>query len=332
MAADRHLVQLVVGGHLRRVLPGGEVAPDVEEGRSAVGEDRDDAHGAEDRGEEGVAHLEHVGVASQQLRADHADGEPREHDHPDEVDAALAHELEDHPGGGEAAGDDQRLRVGLHVAAHQEVDPQGQDGAPDDAGQVLAHRGDQALQTGLGRSACRRLACVLTGGTRLHRFRLLPGFFDVSAPAIRSMTFLEHVLEFLLVVTLFGAAVLAVAFFVARSYIRRHWRLVRGHVITRGLSPGLSFLAAGRERWSARATPEQLSQGTAARVRRRMWTAVEDAEIAVAHADSHDAPVAELPSVCRSLRSAAGELDGLLRHERRLPAGRPPRGGAPSGG
>ena len=109
------------------------------------------------------------------------------------------------------------------------------------------------------------------------------------------MTFVEHVLEFLLVVTLFGAAVLAVAFFVTRSYVRRHWRLVRGHVITRGLVSGLSFLAAGRERWSARATPEQLSQGTAARVRRRMWTAVEDAEIAVAHADSHDAPVAELP-------------------------------------
>src|ERR1700743_2456231 len=139
-----------------------------------------------------------------------------------------------------------------------------------------------------------------------------------------SMTFVEHLLEFLLVVTLFGAALLAVTFLLARSYIRRHWRLVRGHALTRGLVSGVSFLAAGRERWSARATPEQLSQGTAARVRRRMWTAVEDAEIAVAHADAHDAPVAELPSVCRSLRSAASELDGLLRHERRLPAGARP--------
>ncbi len=135
------------------------------------------------------------------------------------------------------------------------------------------------------------------------------------------MTFVEHLLEFLVVVTLFGAVVLAVTFFVARSYLRRHWRLLRGHVITRGLVSGLSFLAAGRERWSARATPEQLSQGTAARARRRMWTAVEDAEIAVAHAASHDAPVAELPTVCGSLRTAASELDGLLRHERRLPAG-----------
>ena len=53
-----------------------------------------------------------------------------------------------------------------------------------------------------------------------------------------------------------------------------------------------------------------------------MWVAVEDAEIAVAHAESHDAPVAELPAVCRSLHGVAGELDGLLRLERRLPAGR----------
>jgi hypothetical protein len=52
-----------------------------------------------------------------------------------------------------------------------------------------------------------------------------------------------------------------------------------------------------------------------------MWVAVEDAEIAVAHAGSHDAPVAELPAVCRSLRTVAGELDGLLRLERRMPKG-----------
>ena len=52
-----------------------------------------------------------------------------------------------------------------------------------------------------------------------------------------------------------------------------------------------------------------------------MWVAVEDAEVAVAHAESNDAPVAELPSVCRSLRAVAGELDGLLRLERRLPRG-----------
>jgi len=78
-------------------------------------------------------------------------------------------------------------------------------------------------------------------------------------------------------------------------------------------------LAAGRELFGARATPKELSRGTSARVRRRMWVAVDDAERAVKHANSHNAPVGELPSVCRSLRTAAGELDGLLRHERRLP-------------
>jgi hypothetical protein len=56
-----------------------------------------------------------------------------------------------------------------------------------------------------------------------------------------------------------------------------------------------------------------------------MWLAIEDAEAAVGHADTVDAPVAELPAVCRSLRRVGGELDRLLRLERRLPLaqGRP---------
>ena len=64
-----------------------------------------------------------------------------------------------------------------------------------------------------------------------------------------------------------------------------------------------------------------MSRGTAARVRRRMWVAVEDAERAVAHADRTTRPWPSCPSVCRSLRTVAGELDGLLRLERRLPRG-----------
>jgi hypothetical protein len=51
-----------------------------------------------------------------------------------------------------------------------------------------------------------------------------------------------------------------------------------------------------------------------------MWVAVEDAESAVSHASGRDAPVAELPSVCGSLRTVADELDPLLRLERRMPA------------
>jgi hypothetical protein len=135
------------------------------------------------------------------------------------------------------------------------------------------------------------------------------------------MSFVAHVLAFLLITGLVALAGLAVAFLLARGYLRRHWRLWRGHVVVRGLMAGLAALAAGREWYGARATPDEMSRGTSARVRRRMWVAVEDAEHTVEHANSHDAPVGELASVCRSLRSAAGELDGLLRLERRLPFG-----------
>ena len=143
----------------------------------------------------------------------------------------------------------------------------------------------------------------------------------VGATYNSPVTFAAHVLEFLLIAGLVAAVGLAAAFLLARSYVRRHWRLMRGHVATRGLLATVALFSAGRERYAARATPEELSRGTAVRVRRRMWVAVEDAETAVAHAASHDAPVAELPAVCRSLRTVAGELDGLLRLERRLPRG-----------
>ncbi len=135
------------------------------------------------------------------------------------------------------------------------------------------------------------------------------------------MTFVAHALEFLVLAGLVVLGSLAAVFFVGRAYVRRHWRLVRGHVATRGLLASLAWLAAGRERYGSRATPEELSQGSPSRVRRRLWVAVEDAEGAVAHADAHDAPVAELPAVCRSLRGVAGELDALLALERRLPRG-----------
>jgi hypothetical protein len=135
------------------------------------------------------------------------------------------------------------------------------------------------------------------------------------------VTFVTHVVEFLLVAALFGALVLCVAFVLGRAYLRRHWHLMRGHLAVRGVLAGLAVAGAGRERYWARLTPHDLSRGSSARVRRRMWVAVEDAERAVAHADAHDAPVADLPAVCRSLRTVAGELDGLLRLERRLPSG-----------
>ena len=136
------------------------------------------------------------------------------------------------------------------------------------------------------------------------------------------MTFAAHVLEFFVIAGAVLVVGLVAAFLVGRSYVRRHWRMLHGHVAVRGVMATLALLAAGRERYGAgRATPEDLSQGAASRVRRRLRVAVEDAEIAVAHAESRDAPVADLPAVCRSLQRVADELDGLLRLERRLPPG-----------
>lgn len=135
------------------------------------------------------------------------------------------------------------------------------------------------------------------------------------------MTFLAHVVEFLLVAGLAVALGLVAVFLIGRSYVRRHWRLLHGHTFVRGILATVALFSAGRERYVGRATPEDLSRGAASRVRRRMWVAVEDAEIAVAHAESQDAPVAELPSVCRSLHGVADQLDSLLRLERRLPQG-----------
>jgi hypothetical protein len=117
----------------------------------------------------------------------------------------------------------------------------------------------------------------------------------------------------------------AVSFLAARRYLRRRWHRVRSHAATRGALTTWSYVADWRERVGARATPEELAGGTAARARRKMWSAIEDAEAAVRHADMIDAPVAELPAVCRSLRTVGGELEQLLRLERRIPmgAGRP---------
>ena len=124
------------------------------------------------------------------------------------------------------------------------------------------------------------------------------------------MSFVAHVLEFFLIAGLVVVVGLTAAFLVGRSYVRRHWRLLHGHVAVRGILATLALLAAGRERFAGRATPEDLSRGATSRVRRRLRVAVEDAEIAVAHAESRDAPVAELPAVCRSLSASPTSWTG----------------------
>ena len=265
-----------------------------------------------------LAHLEHVGVAAKQLGAGDADGEAREHHRTDDVDPALAHELEDDPGGGAAAGDDERLRVALHIATHQEIHAEWQGGTQDEAGQMLAHRGHARLPARLGWAAG-----VVALGSGLGSI----GQGTAAVPEIRRLRFVVTFWPMRRIPAArgpLGRARPGRGLPGPRRYVRRHWRFVRGHVVTRGLLAGWPSWRPGASAMSARSTPEQLSRGPAARVRRRMWVAVEDAELAVAHAQAHDAPVAELPAVCRSLHSVAGELDGLLRHERRLPRGRGP--------
>ena len=85
---------------------------------------------------------------------------------------------------------------------------------------------------------------------------------------------MEHVLEFFLIAGFVVALGLVAAFFVARGYVRRHWRLLHGHVAVRGVLATVALVAAGRERFAGRATPEDLSRGATARVRRRMRVAV----------------------------------------------------------
>lgn len=135
------------------------------------------------------------------------------------------------------------------------------------------------------------------------------------------MSFLAHVVVILLIaggVMLLGTVA---AFFVLRRKARRRWREVRAHAVTRGVLAGMSTLGVWRQSRFGRSPSDELSRATAARARRLMWMAIEDAEAAVQHADARHAPVAELPAVCRSLRSVGGELDHMLRLQRRLPSG-----------
>ena len=173
VATARQLVQPVEGGDLGGVLAGGEVAAHVEERGAVVRVERDDAGDTEEQGEEAVADLEHVRVATEQRGGDHPDGEARQDGDPDDVDAALADELQDDPAHGEAAGDDQRLGVGVHVLTDDEVDPDRQRRAEDQAGQVLADGRDPGLPGGTRRGHGRR-PLGAPRGLRFHDPRVPP--------------------------------------------------------------------------------------------------------------------------------------------------------------
>jgi hypothetical protein len=136
------------------------------------------------------------------------------------------------------------------------------------------------------------------------------------------VSFLLHVLAAVVLMGLVVGLGVVVTFYVLRRRLRRSWNRVSGHVVTRAVLAAPSVLAAWRDRFEGRAGSEALPAGSPPRARRQMWLAIEDAERAVHQADALNAPVAELPAVCRALRRAGEELDHLMRAGRRLPADR----------
>jgi hypothetical protein len=141
----------------------------------------------------------------------------------------------------------------------------------------------------------------------------------LAGPRLFPVSFLFHAVVLLALAGVFVFLAVVAAAYLVRRRVRRTWDRVQSHVVTRGVLAAPSVLAAWRDRFEERASPEEASLGTPARVRRHMWNAMEDAERAVQHADSVHAPVAELPSICRALRRAGEDLDHLLRVGRRLP-------------
>ena len=58
---------------------------------------------------------------------------------------------------------------------------------------------------------------------------------------------MAHAFEFLVIGVLVVGAAAAVAFLLARRYVRRRWHLVRGHPVTRGVLAAGAVVSAGRE-------------------------------------------------------------------------------------
>jgi hypothetical protein len=134
------------------------------------------------------------------------------------------------------------------------------------------------------------------------------------------VTFLAHVIEVLVVAAVLMLVGAVAAFVLVRRRARRRWNRLQAHAATRGVLAAASMFTAWRTRGEVQSAPVGLALGSTARARRRLSVAVRDAEEAVRHASSHDAPVGELPAVCRTLRRVADELDDLLRLQGRLPA------------
>ncbi len=110
--------------------------------------------------------------------------------------------------------------------------------------------------------------------------------------------------------------------FLLWRYGRRKLRAFRSHGAVIGATA--FWDAAASNRWNRAdgvVTSAELRQWSAARVGKEMWRAVDRASAAVRAADELGAPIAELPSLCRRLQSAAVDIDKVLRVD---PAARVP--------
>jgi hypothetical protein len=117
--------------------------------------------------------------------------------------------------------------------------------------------------------------------------------------------------------TLMVAGLLVTGFLVWRV-ARRKWRTFRTHGAVLGATALWEAAAVRRRRGGEVPTPEEVGQWSPGRARKEMWRSVDQADAALRTAADLGAPLAELPSLCRRLHSAAADLDKVLRVE---PAG-----------
>ncbi len=98
---------------------------------------------------------------------------------------------------------------------------------------------------------------------------------------------------------------------------RRRWRAFRSHGLVVGALALWEATAAVRVgRWTDRPlSPRDQRPWTPRATRRALWRSISAAESAVRAADDVGAPTAELPSLCRRLRTTALDLDTVLRVE-----------------
>jgi hypothetical protein len=111
---------------------------------------------------------------------------------------------------------------------------------------------------------------------------------------------------------------LIVTGFLLWRLVRRKWRALHSHGAVIGATALWEAAVVRRRQGGEPTSPDEVAQWSPARARKEMWRSVDQADAAVRAATEVGAPVAEMPSLCRRLSTAAMDLDKVLRVE---PAG-----------